>query len=77
MVTEVGAGFTAVKAGDRVVGGHFARWLDGAVSAEIFQHDVGVTPNGWLAENPRQPPNNGYKKARDLAGFINGLTGIS
>ncbi|MFZ4689768.1 MAG: zinc-dependent alcohol dehydrogenase family protein [Polymorphobacter sp.] len=49
-VLAVGAGVTAVKPGDRVVAPHFVTWLDGAFSPAAFGHDVGITHDGWLAE---------------------------
>jgi NADPH:quinone reductase-like Zn-dependent oxidoreductase len=49
-VIAVGEGVSNVKPGDRVVCGHFASWLAGAFSADIFSHDLGITHDGWLAE---------------------------
>lgn len=49
-VISVGDGVTNVSVGDRVVAPHFARWIDGAFSQSVFATDLGVTRNGWLAE---------------------------
>lgn len=49
-VLSVGEGVTNVVPGDRVVCGHFAGWLDGAFQTSVFSHDIGVTHDGWLAE---------------------------
>ncbi len=49
-VIEVGPGVTAVKVGDRATCGHFVTWLDGAFSPAVFGVDLGVSVDGWLAE---------------------------
>jgi NADPH:quinone reductase-like Zn-dependent oxidoreductase len=49
-VVAVGEGVTAVAVGDRVTCPHFASWLDGAFSPTAFGVDIGITRNGWLAE---------------------------
>lgn len=49
-VLSVGPGVTSVKPGDRVVAPHFVSWLDGSFSPAAFGHDVGITHDGWLAE---------------------------
>lgn len=49
-VVSVGDGVTEVKAGDRVVCGHFSSWLDGGFRQDVFAEDIGVTRDGWLAE---------------------------
>jgi NADPH:quinone reductase-like Zn-dependent oxidoreductase len=49
-VLAVGPGVTAVKPGDRVVAPHFVTWIDGTFSPAAFGHDVGITHDGWLAE---------------------------
>jgi NADPH:quinone reductase-like Zn-dependent oxidoreductase len=49
-VLSVGPGVTSVKPGDRVVAPHFVGWSDGAFSPASFGHDVGITHDGWLAE---------------------------
>lgn len=50
IVVAIGAGVTEVKAGDRVVCGHFPAWRDGPFRTDVFNHDIGVTHDGWLAE---------------------------
>lgn len=54
-VISVGDGVTQVKPGDRVVCGHFATWLDGKFSPTVFGHDIGITHDGWLAEQVALP----------------------
>lgn len=49
-VSAVGEGVTSVKPGDRVTTGHFCTWLDGAFAPAIFGQDIGITRDGWLAE---------------------------
>jgi NADPH:quinone reductase-like Zn-dependent oxidoreductase len=49
-VIAVGAGVTNVKVGDRATCGHFVTWLDGAFSPAVFGVDIGVSIDGWLAE---------------------------
>jgi NADPH:quinone reductase-like Zn-dependent oxidoreductase len=49
-VIAVGAGVTNVKVGDRATCGHFVTWLDGAFSPAVFGTDLGVSIDGWLAE---------------------------
>ena len=50
MVIAVGEGVSNVKVGDRVSATHFVNWLDGAFTLSIFGADLGVTLDGWLAE---------------------------
>lgn len=54
-VLSVGDGVTNLALGDRVVCGHFASWLDGSFRTAVFSHDVGVTHDGWLAEQVLLP----------------------
>jgi NADPH:quinone reductase-like Zn-dependent oxidoreductase len=54
-VLSVGAGVTSVKPGDRVVAPHFVGWIDGAFSPASFGHDVGISHDGWLAEQVLLP----------------------
>lgn len=54
-VLSVGDGVTNVAPGDRVVCGHFAGWLDGTFQTAVFSHDIGVTHDGWLAEQVLLP----------------------
>lgn len=49
-VTALGAGASGVAIGDRVIGAHFASWIDGAFDPAFFGNDIGVTRDGWLAE---------------------------
>lgn len=49
-VVAVGTGVTQVKAGDRVISGHFVNWAGGDFGYHAFGHDIGVTHDGWLAE---------------------------
>jgi NADPH:quinone reductase-like Zn-dependent oxidoreductase len=49
-VIAVGEGVTSVKVGDRATCVHFLTWLDGSFSPSIFGLDLGVSVNGWLAE---------------------------
>jgi NADPH:quinone reductase-like Zn-dependent oxidoreductase len=49
-VISVGAGVSNVKVGDRATCGHFVTWLDGAFSPAVFGVDIGVSVDGWLAE---------------------------
>jgi NADPH:quinone reductase-like Zn-dependent oxidoreductase len=41
---------SGVAVGDRVLSGHFVTWLDGAFSQSIFGADLGISMDGWLAE---------------------------
>lgn len=54
-VISVGEGVTQVKPGDRVVCGHFCSWIEGAFRPDIFDIDVGITRDGWLAEKVSLP----------------------
>jgi NADPH:quinone reductase-like Zn-dependent oxidoreductase len=54
-VIAVGDGVTGVKPGDRAVCPHFVTWLGGAFSPAAFGTDLGVTHDGWLAEQVRVP----------------------
>lgn len=54
-VIAVGPGVTAVQPGDRVIAPHFVTWIDGAFSPAAFGHDVGITHDGWLAEQVCMP----------------------
>jgi NADPH:quinone reductase-like Zn-dependent oxidoreductase len=49
-VIAVGPGVTNVAVGDRATCGHFATWLDGAFSPSVFAVDLGISIDGWLAE---------------------------
>ncbi|WAC71988.1 NAD(P)-dependent alcohol dehydrogenase [Roseateles sp. SL47] len=49
-VLHVGAGVAGFSVGDRVICPHFATWLDGAFDLRYFGEDLGITQDGWLAE---------------------------
>jgi len=49
-VLALGEGCSGVAVGDRVLSGHFVGWLDGAFSQAIFGADLGISMDGWLAE---------------------------
>ena len=54
-VIALGEGATGVKLGDRAICGHFCSWIDGAFSPAVFARDLGVTLDGWLAEQIAVP----------------------
>jgi NADPH:quinone reductase-like Zn-dependent oxidoreductase len=54
-VVAVGEGVTGIKVGDRAVFAHFVTWIDGPFSPAAFGHDVGITHDGWLAEQVKVP----------------------
>ncbi len=49
-VIAIGPGITTVKIGDRVTCPHFVTWIDGAFAMNVFGQDLGITRDGWLAE---------------------------
>ena len=49
-VIAVGTGVTAVAIGDRAICAHFASWIDGSFAMSAFAQDLGITHDGWLAE---------------------------
>jgi len=49
-IAALGDGVTGLKIGDRAICGHFCSWLDGAFAPAIFGRDIGVSLDGWLAE---------------------------
>jgi NADPH:quinone reductase-like Zn-dependent oxidoreductase len=55
VVTAIGEGVTSVAVGDRVACAHFVTWLDGAFTPAAFGTDLGITRNGWLAEQVAIP----------------------
>lgn len=55
VVSALGAGVTDLAVGDRVIAPHFVDWLDGRFSMALFARDLGVTADGWLAEQIRLP----------------------
>ncbi|MEC3947453.1 zinc-dependent alcohol dehydrogenase family protein [Sphingobium sp. HWE2-09] len=54
-VVSVGEGVTSVKVGDRAVFAHFVTWIDGDFSPAAFGNDLGITHDGWLAEQVKVP----------------------
>jgi len=49
-VLALGPGVTGIVPDQRVTCGHFVHWLDGAFGPAVFAADLGVTRDGWLAE---------------------------
>ncbi|OYY72701.1 NAD(P)-dependent alcohol dehydrogenase [Sphingomonas sp. 28-63-12] len=54
-VIAIGDGVTGIQVGDRAVFAHFVTWIDGGFSPAAFAHDVGITHDGWLAEQVKVP----------------------
>lgn len=54
-ILAMGEGVTGLAIGQRVVAPHFVTWIDGDFQRSAFAHDVGITHNGWLAEQVRVP----------------------
>jgi len=54
-IIGLGEGVNGLAVGDRVIGPHFVSWIDGAFSPAAFAHDVGITHDGWLAEQVVMP----------------------
>lgn len=54
-IIALGEGVKGLAIGDRVVAPHFVTWLDGAFSPAAFGHDIGITHDGWLAEQVKMP----------------------
>lgn len=54
-VIAVGDGVTQVAVGDRATCAHFASWLGGPFAMSAFGQDLGITHDGWLAEQIRVP----------------------
>lgn len=54
-VIAVGDGVTQVAVGDRANCAHFASWLGGPFAMSAFGQDLGITHDGWLAEQIRVP----------------------
>ncbi len=50
IVTAIGDGVDVVEPGWRVIAPHFVGWHDGPYRPEFFAADLGVTIDGWLAE---------------------------
>ena len=49
-VMALGAGVAGFEIGDRVICCHFMTWLGGPFNPAVFGADLGVTHDGWLAE---------------------------
>lgn len=54
-VLAVGEGVNGLAIGTRVICAHFVTWIDGDFQRSAFAHDVGITHDGWLAEQVRIP----------------------
>jgi NADPH:quinone reductase-like Zn-dependent oxidoreductase len=54
-IIAVGDDVTQLKVGDRATCGHFVTWLDGLFSPAVFGVDLGVSVDGWLAQEVRVP----------------------
>ena len=54
-IVALGEGVSGWALGDRVVCPHFAGWLDGAWSAVHLGNDIGISQDGWLAEQVALP----------------------
>ena len=54
-IIAIGSGVSSVAAGDRATCAHFVSWLGGPFAMSAFGHDVGITHDGWLAEQVRVP----------------------
>ena len=49
-IVALGDDVTGLSVGDRVTCGHFVTWLGGRFTPSAFATDLGVTHDGWLAE---------------------------
>lgn len=49
-VIAIGEGVTGIAVGDRASCAHFVSWLGGAFTPTAFGADLGITRDGWLAE---------------------------
>ncbi len=54
-VLAVGEGVSNIAVGDRAICAHFASWIGGPFVMSAFAHDLGITHDGWLAEQVRVP----------------------
>ena len=54
-VIALGEGASGVAIGDRVICAHFVNWIDGKFSPAFFGVDLGVSRDGWLAEQVAVP----------------------
>lgn len=49
-IAALGEGVEGWAIGDRVIAPHFVGWTDGPYSMAVFGRDLGVTLDGWLAQ---------------------------
>jgi NADPH:quinone reductase-like Zn-dependent oxidoreductase len=49
-VVALGAGVQELALGDRAISPHFVNWPDGEFNPSMFQADLGISQDGWLAE---------------------------
>jgi NADPH:quinone reductase-like Zn-dependent oxidoreductase len=54
-VIAIGAGVSSASVGDRAIFAHFATWMDGDFAPAMFGTDLGITHDGWLAEQIKVP----------------------
>jgi NADPH:quinone reductase-like Zn-dependent oxidoreductase len=54
-VIALGGGVTSMAVGDRAICPHFVTWREGAFTPAAFAKDLGVTVDGWLAEQILAP----------------------
>lgn len=56
-VLAVGANVENIQVGSRMICDHFAAWLDGPWSPSYLARDLGISLDGWLAEQILVPAN--------------------
>lgn len=66
-VIAVGAEVTDFAVGDRVISGHFLNWTGGAFGYHAFADDLGVSRDGWLAEQMVLPASAAVKISASLS----------
>ncbi len=49
-ITALGDGVSGWELGQRVIAPHFLDWIDGPFAMSAFGRDLGITRDGWLAE---------------------------
>ena len=49
-IAALGEGVSGWAVGQRVIAPHFVTWREGAFSMASFGRDLGITLDGWLAE---------------------------
>ena len=49
-IAALGEGVNDWEIGQRVIAPHFVEWRDGPFAMQVFGRDLGVTLDGWLAE---------------------------